>query len=369
MAFSFNFVMVFIPFYIHRISPYSPQETLIWVGLIMGSASFVAAAFSTLWGSLASRFSPKALYMGGLVSHTILIFVMGFVSDLPWLLAIRVLQGVMGGISTVGLVIVSSSSSRQSATGDLGLFQNSMTMGQLLGPPVGAFSASVLGYTGAFISASALVFVTLGFCLLYVVEAPYKPGQRSAPEKHTLNIKSLMAWGICFTTTVQLMFLPGILPNVFEAFGIEHGHALAWSGLVIMSYTTTAMIGTYLLCKLASKTGIERLIMGIGGLGIVLQALLSVCPGMTSFVAARVVQTALIAAMLPLTISLFASDLNGKVLGFLNSGRFAGNAMGPIIGTSILAFSNLSWVYLFISGLSVLTLAGFALSVRRPSPR
>jgi DHA1 family multidrug resistance protein-like MFS transporter len=109
IAFSFNFVMVFLPFFIHDISPYSSQETLIWVGFVMGAPAFAAALASTFWGSLASRFSPKTLFMGGLFSHAVIILVMGFVSSLPVLLVLRIVQGILGGISTVGLIIVSSS--------------------------------------------------------------------------------------------------------------------------------------------------------------------------------------------------------------------------------------------------------------------
>jgi hypothetical protein len=46
IAFSFKFVMVFLPFFIHGIGTSSPQETLIWVGLIMGAPSFAAALAS-----------------------------------------------------------------------------------------------------------------------------------------------------------------------------------------------------------------------------------------------------------------------------------------------------------------------------------
>ena len=105
IAFSFNFVMVFLPFFIHGIGTSSSQETLIWVGLIMGAPSFAAALTSTFWGSLASRFSPKVLFMRGLFSHAVIILLMGFVSSLPVLLALRIVQGILGGITTVGLII------------------------------------------------------------------------------------------------------------------------------------------------------------------------------------------------------------------------------------------------------------------------
>jgi len=367
IAFSFNFVMVFIPFYIHKISPYSHSQTLVWVGLIMGASSFMAAMASTLWGTLASRYRPKMLFMRGLLSHTILIFLMGFVTSLPLLLALRVVQGIFGGISTIGLVMVSASSTPASAARNMGFFQNALTTGQLLGPPLGALAAATLGYKGAFFSAAGLVFVSLVFCFFFVENVQPTPrakkgsGQQQPARSNTI----FFAWALCFAGTVQLMFLPGILPNVFEAMAIERGIALKWSGMFVMAYTATAMIGTFLLCRLAPRIGVARLIVLVGGLGALLQGLFALCPNMGAFVAARLTQTALIAALLPLIISLFASDLNGTVIGLLNAARFAGNAIGPIVATTILAASSLTWVYLVISALGLLSVTGFYLSSRR----
>jgi DHA1 family multidrug resistance protein-like MFS transporter len=365
MAFSFNFVIVFMPFFIHKISPYSPQQTLLWIGFIMAATSFVAAIASTFWGSLASRFSPKVLYMRGLLSHAVLILLMGFVSSLPLLLSLRILQGVMGGISTVGLIIVSSSSSREYALRDIGFFQNSLTLGQLIGPPLGAFAASILGYRSAFLAASALIFITLVFCFIYVREVPREREKaESVGRKRTLNRKALIGWGLCFTTTIQLMFLPSVLPNVFQYYNIEHAAALKWAGLVVMFYTATAMVGTHLLCRLSSRIRPKRLIMFAGAIGVALQMLLYFSPGIIVFVAVRMLQTAMIAPIMPLIISLFTSELDGKVIGFLNSGRFAGNALGPMMATSVLAFAGFAWAYSLIAILALPILLAFTLFFR-----
>ena len=361
MAFSFNFVMVFIPFLIQKVSPYPTQATLVWVGLIMGAPGFAAAFMSTFWGSLTSRFSPKNLFLRGLLSHAIIILWMGYVSSLPLLFALRVLQGIFGGISTIGLILVSASSSQDWLSRDISLFQNSLTLGQLIGPPVGAIAASVLGYKGAFISSSALVFVTLVFCFFNVAEVHHEGKKREVFGKQTVDRRTLIGWGLCFTATIQLMFLPSILPNVFQGFDIEHATALQWAGLIVMFYTGTAMIGNYVLCRLSSRIGIGRLIISAGILGLVLQSLLALCPGIISFTAIRMLQTAMVAALIPLVFSIFASDFDGKVMGFLNSGRFLGNAMGPLIGTSVLAFTGLSWVYQVVSGIGFLALLSFAL--------
>jgi len=360
IAFSFNFILVFFPFFIHDISTYSRQETLIWIGLIMGAPSFAAAIAATFWGSLGSRFSPKTLFMNGLLSHGVLILSMGFVSSLPVLLVLRIIQGMLGGISTVGLIIVTSSSSKEWAARDMGLFQNAMTLGQLSGPPLGALAATTLGYGGAFISASALVFVTLAFCFFYVKEIPHESTKTTAAVKHSITGKTLIAWGLSFVVNVQLMFLPSVLPNVFRGFQMEESLAVKSAGLVVMLYTASAIAGTFLLCRLTARVRVQILIICAGVLGTILHFLLALTPGVTTFVAVRMLQTAIIASVMPLVFSSFASDLSGQVIGFLNSSRFAGNALGPMIATTVLAFAGINWLYICIGSISLLALISYA---------
>lgn len=359
MAFSFNFVMVFMPFFIFKISPYSSKETLIWVGFIMAAPSLVSAIASTFWGSLTSRFSPKLLYLRGLLSHAVLLFLMGFTSNLYILLLLRILQGILGGISTVGLIIVSSSSSKEKISADIGFFQTSLTLGQLVGPPIGAIAAVAFGYKGAFVSASAVLLAALIFCYLYVTEVPNQPKEEKFFGRSTINRRTIIGWMLCFTATVQLMFLPSVLPNVFENFNIERVIALKWAGIVVMLYTATAMIGTYFWSKLSVRIRRDKMILTLIIFGTFFQLLLSISQGIVDFVLIRMAQTGLIAATIPLIISIFATELRGGVIGFLNSARFAGNAMGPIIATSVLAFSNLTILYLFISGMTILALFSF----------
>jgi DHA1 family multidrug resistance protein-like MFS transporter len=359
MAFSYNFVMVFMPFFIIEISPYSSQETLIWVGFIIAAPNLVAAIASIFWGSLTSRFSPKLLYLRGLFSHAVLFLSMGFTSDLYILLFLRILQGVLGGISTVGLIIVSSSSSKERISEDMGFFQTAFTLGQLTGPPIGALAAAVFGYKGAFVSASVVLFATVALCYLNVTEVPHQPKQERFFGPSTINRRTIIGWMLCFTATVQLMFLPSVLPNVFENFNIERVIALKWAGIVVMLYTATAMIGTYFWSKLSVRIRRDKMILTLIIFGTFFQLLLSISQGIVDFVLIRMAQTGLIAATIPLIISIFATELRGGVIGFLNSARFAGNAMGPIIATSVLAFSNLTILYLFISGMTILALFSF----------
>lgn len=366
-AFSFNFVNVFFPFYIFHISPYPFQETLLWVGAILGSTGIVTALTSTFWGSLTHHYRPKLLYLRAFLVHSILFCLMGFIHDLHLLLILRILQGLIGGVSTIGFIIVSSSSSKERMSVDMGIYQSSMTLGMLVGPPLGSLAAALLGYRGAFVSASVVLFAASLFCHLFVTDVPKLPKEEQASGRLRMDKRVLMGWMICFTAQVQLMFLPSVLPNVFEKFQIEKALALKLAGTVVMLYTITALIGTYLWSWVSRKVRLHRMITFLFALAIFFQGLLTLSREVVDFTLIRMIQTGLVAATIPLTFSLFISTPKGGTIGFLNSARFAGNALGPMIATSILAFSSLGVLYLSISALSLLALIGFKFFFRQPS--
>jgi hypothetical protein len=127
------------------------------------------------------------------------------------------------------------------------------------------------------------------------------------------------------------------------------------------------MLGTYFLTLWSRKAGIYRLIILLSSSGILLQGLFVLSQGLVDFTIMRMIQTGLVAAIHPLAIAIFAKESKGEVIGFLNSARFAGNALGPMIATSLLAFSNLPSLYLFISLITLSALVGFGY-VFKPSP-
>lgn len=364
VAFSFNFVNIFIPFFVLKISPHSPAQTLLWTGAIIGSTSIVTALTSTFWGTLTHHFRPKSLYLKGILLHSLLFFLMGFTTDLHLLLLLRIFQGFVGGTSTIGLIIVSSSSPKEKVSSYLGIYQSSMTMGQLLGPPLGSLAAALFGFKGAFISASLVLFASMVFCIFYVTDVPALPKKEESALRLSLNKRLLVGWLLCFISQLQLMFLPSVLPNVFEKFQIARPVALKLAGTVVMIYTTTAMIGTYLWSWVSRRYGLYRMILFLLSLGALFQALLIFSRGIVDFTIIRMVQAGLVAVVLPLAISLFVSDLRGSTIGFLNSARFTGNALGPVIATSILAVSDLTTLFLVISGITFVALLSFKIVFR-----
>ena len=363
LAFCFNVVMSFMPFYIIRVSPYTAHETILWIGLIMGLNSFIAAAAAPVWGGLTAKFRPKALFQWTFFSNAIIFLLMGFTANLPLLLGLRLIQGALGGASTIGLFMISEISSRDRLAGNLSLYQNSMTAGQLLGPPVGAYLAAHLGYRSPFIFSFVLVGVCLLLCHIYVADMDKKETGQS--RKIPLSRGILWGWALILIATIHLNFLPSILPHILDGFGLAGESALKSAGFIMMGYTVTAIVGSYSISRLTPTGKLAGVIAVVCLAAALFQALLFFSQGVVSFTVIRMLQTGVIAAVLPLVMANFASGLGGAGIGFLNSARFAGMGVGPLMATTVLAGSSLFTLYMLISVLTMGTVLAFWITLKK----
>lgn len=363
VAFSFHCILAFIPFYILKVSSFGPKETMIWTGMIMGAANVVSSFTASFWGGLTSRFRPKFLFERAMILNGILILLMGLTSNLYLLLLLRIMQGFLGGVSTIGLILISSLSSRERLHKDISLFQNSITAGQLLSPSVGAFAASLLGYQAPFIFAFLVLATSTIFCHWYVVDIPIqrKESQPEAPFKKGL----LLGWTLCFIATIHVTFLPSILPTILRGFQLVGDAALRSAGFIIMLYTATALLGNHLLSRTASRVGLSKVITTACLIATGFQMALILSRDLISFSVLRMVQMGFIAGIVPLVFSMFAREVSGKRIGFLNSSRFVGAALGPLMATSVLAYSSLLVLYLLIAGLTLIVLWAFMTSIKK----
>ncbi len=362
LAFSINFMFVFLPFYVHDISPLDEAATLRWTGLIMGGAAMMATFVSPLWGYMTARVSPKRLFERAILSHGIALALMAFTTNLYLLFGLRLLQGFLGGLSTIGIIIVSVASSQEDMPRNMGLYQASMTMGQLLGPPIGAFTASAFGYRAAFLTTAALVGAIFVFAMRSLSPIPPQHVERA---RTTLPIGQIAAfWGLSLAATVQITFLPGILPHLLRGFGLPEGTRPVAAGLIVSAYALASIGGSTGLSRLASRVGATRLLFLCGLAATALQMVLLFGENVWTFTLIRMAQTAAVSALPPLVMARVAERGTGGTLGVVNSSRFAGNFLGPILGTFILAHGSLAGLYLTLAALTAAALLSYRLSAR-----
>lgn len=354
LAFAINFMYVFLPFYVQAISPLDEAATLRWTGLIVGAASAMAIFGSTFWASLTDRFSPKVLFERGILSHVVLVALMGFITDLRILLGIRILQGFLGGISTIGLMIISAISSEKQLAGRMGLYQSALTLGQIFAPPLGAMAAAAIGFRGAFLGSSLMMLGVFIFCQMGL--SPLPPQPRRVADGAVPRRQLWLAWGVAFVGTIHIVFLPSILPTILQDFHVPEHEQLVTAGLIVFAYGASAAAGSYGFSRLAARIPAKRLVLACGVGASAFQVLLILGVGPVTFTLIRMAQCALAAGIFPLVLVQVASRGYGGTIGFINAARFAGNAAGPVAATFILANLDLLSLYLVLGmGLAAVT--------------
>jgi MFS family permease len=346
LAFALNFMLVFLPFYVHRISTLEEAATLRWIGLIMGAAPAMATFGSAFWGRLTDRFSPKGLFERGMLSHAILVILMGFTTDLRLLFAIRVVQGFFGGISTIGLIIVAASSTEDELARRMGVYQSALTLGQIFAPPLGAMAAAAFGFRGAFLASGLMLFVVCLFCQLALSRIPPRPKPSVAEAIPRRQI--WLAWLVSLVGTMHIIFLPSVLPTILRGFEVPEPQGLVTAGTIVFAYGIAAVAGSYGFSRLAGRIPAARLVLATALGASICQVLLYFGMGTVTFTLIRMVQTGCAAGIFPLILAQIATRSEGKTIGFINTARFAGNALGPVAATFILANSDLFTLYLVL---------------------
>ena len=362
LAFSINFVFVFLPFYVRSISPFDEAATLRWTGLIMGGASLVATFVSPVWGYMTARRSPKHLFERALLSHAVALGLMAATTNLHLLLLLRLAQGFLGGLSTIGIIIVSATSPPEQMPRNMGYYQASMTLGQLVGPPVGALAAAAFGYRAAFLVTAALVGAIFVFSHRSLSLIAPRSVERA---KTAMPLRRVAAFfGLSLAATVQITFLPSILPHVLRGLAVREDLQPVAAGLIVSAYALASILGSAGLSRMASRVGATRLIVWCGLAASVLQVVLLFGHAVWSFTLIRMAQTAAVSALPPLVMARVAEHGHGGTLGLVNASRFAGNTLGPILGTFILASGTLPPLYVTIAGLTLAALLGYRLTAR-----
>ncbi len=360
-AMTWSYVYVFLPFYIQSISPYDRERTLLWTGLIVGISGVTSALTAPLWGGLAGRWPPKLLLRVGIVVQGLLIGGLAATHNLPALFLLRCLIGTVGGLSTIGMVVISATSPPERITPTMGLFQAGITLGHIVGPLAGALSADLVGFYSAFLVGAAVMVVAYGLCEWGMTDIPpFTPPPGAEPVR---GRRLAAAWLLCFAAALQVTFLPSVLPEVMATLGVPATRALRAAGLIVFSYGVASILGSTVMTRLAGRWGERRALAVAAVGGSALLPLLALAGSVAGFGAIRFIQVGLIAGAIPIVFAQVAGASPGRTIGIINTSRFAALAAGPLMATWFFAQASPLALYLTLSALTVAVLP----TLRRPA--
>ena len=341
---AWSFVSVSLPFHVRAISDVDAVATLRWTGWILGVTALTTVLTAPAWGWIGERYDPRRLYIVIEVLQGLGFFLMALARTLFELFSARLVLGFWGAASTFSFIIAGRERDPAETRRQVARMQASMMVGQVLGPLFGAMAAAQLGFRLSFVLAGLVLFATAAFVLLGL---PPLPAARSSDTRRDRGgIMSVLAvTGIVLGGSLQVMFLPAVLPDILLGLGVEPGRTLEAGGIVLFVSGVAAALGSLVAPRLADALPERRLIPLLLGSSALLLVAFGLAGSVWSFGALRFLQVLCVAPVFPIVIAQVAHRVGGQAIGFINSARIGAAFIGPVVATTLLAWGPTPVLY------------------------
>lgn len=222
---SFTFVMPFLPQYVERLGIHDPNRAALWSGLLVGISPLLGGILTPFWVRIAERTGNKPMVLRSLIAYVILITLMGLVTNIWQLLALRVFLGVFSGFSSFALAVLSVTVPKERISQAIGTLQSTQFLAAALGPIFGGSLADTIGLRQTFFVSGALsVVASVVFFFLFDAAhdraaAPKRPARASLS-----RLAHLPGFLAIMVTLVSISFIERTFGPLIPLY-VQHLHA------------------------------------------------------------------------------------------------------------------------------------------------
>lgn len=383
----FTFVIPFTPLYVQQLGVEDAGHAAAWAGFVGGAAGLTMTLSAPLWGRLADRVGRKLMLLRAMLAGSVVVGLMGLVSE-PWeLLVLRLLQGALTGTVPAAMAFVASNSPVVRVGHRLGALQTVVFVATAAGPFFGGIFADLAGIQASFFLTSILLAASSVVVMLGVPDvtsreggesrgdefrevdsraAEAREGEAAAPPTATLSYR-LMFPGLValFLAQVALTSATVSLPGFLSLLDGTGGGIATLTGQIIGTGALVAALGSAFGGRLADRLGARTVFvwaMVLAGLTSIPQAWVT---GVPELWALRLATSLFLGGVIPVANlaikNVVPSERQGTAMGVASSAVSAGFAAGPI-GGGLLAAALGFWAPFLIPGV-LLVAAGATLWV------
>ena len=355
----FSLVMPFMSLYIDTLGNYSTSQLNFWSGLTFSSTFLVTTLISPWWGKLADQKGRKLMLLRASLGMAIVISLMGCVTSVYQLVALRLLQGIFSGYISNATALVATGTPKEKSGQVLGTLATGSVTGTLLGPLLGGISASAFGYRPTFFITGIILFFVFLLSLFFVHEkfVPVKKENMVSAKQIFKDLKYPHVVIGMFVTTMIIQASNNSISPIISLYIRQllhgHGNVTLISGIIASIPGIATLIAAPRFGRLGDKIGSER-ILAIGlGFAILVYIPMSFVTNVWQLAALRFLIGISDACLLPAVQALITKysphQAAGRIFSYNQSFQATGNVVGPMIGSSVSSAFGYRGVFLSTS--------------------
>ncbi len=327
------------------------------VGIVVGAFAITALLIRPFAGPAFDSFSRRRLLLVAQTLIAISLVGYGLVRSVPGLFCVRLLHGLgIGCFGPLAMSLVSEFLPVSRLSSGISIYALAQSFAQVIGPAVGLWLAEAIGFSNAyFVSAASVIVAMVG--VFFVKEQP----RERPPYRFALNrmfareavpkAAVLALFCIAFSGVTSYLVLYGNL------LGIEG------MGMYFVVYALCLVATRPLFGKMADRFGAPRILL-IGALFFAASyVMLWQVRDFTGLIAVAVVASAGFGACAPLIQSMALASVPPERRGAASNTAFTGmdvgmligpasagfviEALEPVVGSQLLAYSNM-WLVMLV---------------------
>ncbi len=263
----FGIVLPLLPFYAQDFG-----ATPAIIGLLVAIHPAMQFVFGPIWGRLSDRIGRRPILLLGLVGSGLSYMIFGLATNLTWLFASRIMQGIAGANIPVAQAYIADSTDAENRTRGMGLVGAAFGLGFIAGPAIGGVLVN-FGYAVPGLFAAALSLANAAAAYFYLPESLSAASRERARALAAAGIADRARQAVAFgrqPAIGTLMVIYTLHTFVFAAFttvfplwighrlGYDAQHAgylLAYLGLLM------AVVQGRLIGPMARSLGERRLLV------------------------------------------------------------------------------------------------------------
>ena len=290
----------------------------------------------------------------------IIIFCMGFVTNVYQLIGLRLLQGVVAGYSTACTTLIATQTNKENAGFALSTLSTATISGSLLGPIIGGYFEEISGLQSVFFITGGLLIIAFIATLIFVKEDFIKV------DKKVLNMKevwksipdsTLMITMFVTAFILQLAFysIEPIITVYVAQLSRNEAHVALISGMVFSVSGLANILVASRFGRLSDKIGAQKVMLVAliaAGLIFIPQAFVK---NPWQLMGLRFLLGFATAGLIPSITTLLKKitpySITGRVFGLAMSAQYIGIFAGSLLGGQIAAHFGIKYIFFTTSAL------------------